>query len=47
MEPIGINVFFLAPWARRVRGNYRLLSADSGAAVHDLDSDHPITSYEA
>jgi protein-glutamine gamma-glutamyltransferase len=47
MEPIGTNVFFLAPWARRVSGNYRLLSADSGAAVHDLDSEHPIASYEA
>lgn len=47
MEPIGSNVFFLAPWARRVIGNYRLLSADSGAAVHDLDSEHPITRYEA
>jgi protein-glutamine gamma-glutamyltransferase len=47
MEPIGTNVFFLAPWARRVRGNYRLLSADSGAAVRDLDSGHPVTRYEA
>jgi transglutaminase-like putative cysteine protease len=47
MEPIGTNVFFLAPWATRVRGNYRLLSADSGGALRDLDSEHPITNYEA
>ncbi|HEY6767486.1 MAG TPA: DUF3488 and transglutaminase-like domain-containing protein [Candidatus Sulfotelmatobacter sp.] len=47
MEPIGTNVFFLAPWARRITGHYSVLSADSGAAVHDLDNEHPITSYEA
>src|ERR1700683_2562805 len=47
MEPIGTNVFFLAPWATRVRGSYRLLSADSGGAVRDLDNDHPIANYEA
>ena len=29
MEPIGTNVFFLAPWARRVTGDYRMLAADS------------------
>ena len=47
MEPIGTNVFFLAPWATRVTGSYRLLSADSGGAVRDLDSEHPIAHYEA
>jgi protein-glutamine gamma-glutamyltransferase len=47
MEPIGTNIFFLAPWARRVTGNYRVLSADPAAAVRDLDSEHPITTYEA
>ncbi len=47
MEPIGTNIFFLAPWARRVTGNYRLLAADAAAAVHDVDVEHPITSYEA
>src|SRR5713101_8375832 len=47
MEPIGTNVFFLAPWARSVSGAYRMLSADSGAAVYNLDSQHPITRYEA
>ena len=47
MEPIGTNVFFLAPWARSVRGDYRLLSGDSGGAVYDLDSQHAISKYEA
>src|SRR5579864_5742012 len=30
MEPIGTNVFFLAPWARRVAGDYRILGSDVG-----------------
>ena len=47
MEPIGTNVFFLAPWARSVSGAYRMLSSDSGAAVYNLDNQHPITRYEA
>jgi protein-glutamine gamma-glutamyltransferase len=47
MEPIGTNIFFLAPWPQRVIGNYRVLSVDAGAAIHDLDSQHPITRYEA
>jgi len=47
MEPIGTNVFFLAPWARNVSGTYRLLAADSGGAVYDLDVQHVISSYEA
>jgi protein-glutamine gamma-glutamyltransferase len=47
MEPIGTNVFFLAPWARHLMGNYRVLSADTGSAVHNLDSEHPINRYEA
>src|SRR5258708_16860872 len=47
MEPIGTNVFFLAPWARSVSGAYRMLSADSGAAVYNLDNQHPITRYQA
>jgi len=47
MEPIGTNVFFLAPRASRVSGTYRLLSADSAGAVYNLDSQRPITRYEA
>ena len=47
MEPIGTNVFFVAPWARSIRGNYRLLGSDSGSAIYDLDSQHAISRYEA
>jgi transglutaminase-like putative cysteine protease len=47
MEPIGTNVFFLAPWALKVRGEYRTLSVDTGAAVYDLDGQHQTGIYEA
>lgn len=47
MEPIGMNVFFLAPWPRRVSGDYRMLATDSGGAVYELDSRYPISRYEA
>jgi len=47
MEPIGTNVFFLAPWAHSIRGDYRFLRGDLGGAVYNLDSRHAITSYEA
>jgi hypothetical protein len=47
MEPIGTNVFFLAPWARRVKGAYRTLQIDDGGAVSDLDSQRSISLYEA
>ncbi len=47
MEPIGTNVFFLAPWARSLRGDYRMLAGDSGGAVYDFDSQHAVSRYEA
>jgi transglutaminase-like putative cysteine protease len=47
LEPIGTNVFFLAPWARRVMGGYRALSVDAGGAIYDLDSQRAINVYEA
>ena len=47
MEPIGTNVFFLAPWARSVRGDYRMLAADSVGAVYNFDAQHGISRYEA
>jgi transglutaminase-like putative cysteine protease len=47
MEPIGTNVFFLAPWARRVKGAYRTLEVDEGGAVSDLDSQRSVSIYEA
>jgi transglutaminase-like putative cysteine protease len=47
MEPLGENVFFLAEKPRRLSGNYRLVSIDTGGAVYNLDLDHPINRYEA
>jgi len=47
MEPIGTNVFFLAPWAFSLRGDYRQIRADSGGAVYDYDFQHAISRYEA
>jgi protein-glutamine gamma-glutamyltransferase len=47
MEPIGTNIFFLAPWARRVEGAYRTLQIDTGGAVSDLDSQRSVSVYEA
>ena len=47
MEPIGTNVFFLAPWAFSLRGDYRLITADSGGSIYDYDFQHAITRYEA
>ncbi len=47
MEPIGTNVFFLAPWAYSLRVDYRLLAGDSAGAVYDLDAQHAISRYEA
>src|ERR1700723_2756445 len=47
MEPIGTNVFFLAPWAQSVKGDFRNLAVDPGSAVYDLDVQHPISRYEA
>jgi transglutaminase-like putative cysteine protease len=47
LEPIGTNVFFLAPWGRRIAGAYRSLSIDAGGAVYDLDSERTVSVYEA
>lgn len=47
MEPIGTNVFFLAPWPRSVSGTYRALAEDLGGAIYDLDGLRAITRYEA
>jgi transglutaminase-like putative cysteine protease len=47
MEPIGTNVFFLAPWARRVSGAYRSLQIDGGGSVSDVDTQRSVSIYEA
>ena len=47
MEPIGTNVFFLAPWALSVRGDYRQVAGDNGGAIYNFDFQHAISRYEA
>jgi protein-glutamine gamma-glutamyltransferase len=47
MEPIGTNIFFLAPWARRVTGAYGALQIDSGGAISDYDTQRGVSIYEA
>lgn len=47
MEPIGTNVFFLAPRARSVSGEYRALAADSGGSIYDFDPTRAISRYGA
>jgi transglutaminase-like putative cysteine protease len=47
MEPLDTNVFFLAENPQTLSGNYRSVSADSGGAVFNLDTEHPINRYEA
>lgn len=47
LEPIGTNVFFLAPWGRRVAGPYRTLSVDAGGAIYELDNQRSVSEYEA
>jgi len=47
MEPIANNVFFLAPEALSLAGNYRLVSRDDADAVFDSDLEHPVGTYDA
>lgn len=47
MEPVGSNIFFLALTPQSLQGSYRRIALDSGGAVSNLDSDHPVGRYEA
>ena len=47
MEPIGTNIFFLAPMAHSVTGDYHLLAVDTGGAIYNADSSVPVSRYEA
>ncbi len=47
MEPLANNVFFLAPEAVSLAGNYRLVSRDDADAVFDSDLEHPVGTYDA
>jgi transglutaminase-like putative cysteine protease len=47
LEPIGTNVFFLAPEVQLLQGNYERVSVDEGGAVYNLDAAHPTGRYQA
>jgi len=47
MEPIGVNVFFLAAVPQILRGNYSLIAIDSSLSLFDLDLEHPVSGYQA
>ena len=47
LEPIGSDVFFIAPRGSSLSGNYHMLTMDEEGAVYDLDRDRPPTVYEA
>jgi protein-glutamine gamma-glutamyltransferase len=47
LEPLGTNIFFLAPRAESLQGNYHMVASDEGGAVYELDRDHPLSLYEA
>ncbi len=47
MEPLGTNVFFLADRPQTLAGNFGQVSMDTGGAVYDLDTEHPINRYDA
>jgi protein-glutamine gamma-glutamyltransferase len=47
MEPMGMNVFFLAGAPETLEGNYQHLAVDDDGAVFDLDPERPVTRYSA
>ncbi len=47
MEPMANNVFFLAPEALSLGGNYRLVTRDDAGAVFDSDFERPVSTYDA
>ena len=47
LEPIGTNVFFVAPWVQRIKGPYRGLFASYEGTIESLDVDTAIGRYEA
>ncbi len=47
LEPFLSEVFFLVATPQSLEGNYRTVSEDSAGDVFDLDSEHPVSRYEA
>jgi protein-glutamine gamma-glutamyltransferase len=47
MEPVGNNIFFLAPVPQTLKGDYRVIAVDGGEGVSNLDGAHAIGWYQA
>lgn len=47
MEPVGMNVFFLAGTPESLEGNYGHVAIDDGGGVFNLDPEHPVNRYQA
>jgi transglutaminase-like putative cysteine protease len=47
LEPIGTNVFFLAPEPKTLQGNYARVAIDRAGAVYNFDAEHPTSRYAA
>jgi len=47
MEPFMSEVFFLLATPESLAGNYRSIAQDSAGNVFDVDSEHPVTHYDA
>jgi transglutaminase-like putative cysteine protease len=47
MEPVGMNVFFLAGSPESMEGSYKNVGVDDGGGVLNLDLQHPVSRYQA
>jgi transglutaminase-like putative cysteine protease len=47
MEPVGVNVFFLAPNPQFLQGKYRVIAIDRGGAVYNMDAERGLGVYDA
>ncbi|HEY1272021.1 MAG TPA: transglutaminase domain-containing protein, partial [Terriglobales bacterium] len=47
LEPLGTNVFFLAPRAQAVEGTYQIVTSDQEGAIYNLDRERQLGLYEA
>jgi protein-glutamine gamma-glutamyltransferase len=46
MEPVGVNVFFVAPEAQALWGNYRVIGLDSNGTLYNDDRDRQLGAYQ-
>jgi protein-glutamine gamma-glutamyltransferase len=46
LEPVDTNLFFVAPRALELRGNYSEIGVDDSGSVYNNDRERPITRYE-